>query len=59
MSLIGTIAEAAEQIAMPGEWTAEIPAINAKVGAAAKLSHPAARWAAPEVRRPLPTHGSV
>lgn len=42
MSLNGTQGEAAEQIAMPDGLTAEIPAIRAKVGVAAKGSRPVA-----------------
>jgi len=41
MSLIGTKTEAAVHIVMPGELTAEIPAISAKVGAAASPNRPA------------------
>ena len=34
-------------------------AMTAKVGAAARPSQPAARWAAPAFGRPLPAHGSL
>lgn len=45
MSLIGTKTETAVHIVMPGELTAEIPAISAKVGAAASPSRRAASTA--------------
>ena len=41
MSLIGTKGEAAAHMVMPGELTAEIQAIRAKVGVAANPSRPA------------------
>ena len=41
MSLIGAKGEATEHMVMPGELTAEIQAIRAKVGVAANPSRPA------------------
>jgi hypothetical protein len=59
MSLIGTKAEVAEHIVMPGEPTAEIQAISAKIGAAASPSQPATSTAGPGNESTFPAAANI
>ncbi|GLQ55125.1 hypothetical protein GCM10010862_23840 [Devosia nitrariae] len=59
MSLTGTDADAPEHIDMPGDPTAEIQAISAKVGAAASPSQPDTSDACPTNEAAIPFAANI